>query len=73
MDIFLGPWTAEMSVEESLRKPLAAAMGDEAFNTVKNAPDFTPKLADPKKPDSGGFTISGKVKNVLKQGGKTHV
>jgi len=71
VDIALGPWTAEMSVDEKQRKALAAAMGDAAWDTVKNTAGFTPKKAA----DSGGkgFGITGRVINVLKQGGETKV
>jgi hypothetical protein len=73
MDVTLGPWTADMSVAETQRKPLAEAMGNEAWNTVKNAAGFTPKEAPQGKPAKSGFTISGKLTNVLKDGGSIRV
>jgi len=66
MDVTLGPWTADVSVEESQRKPLAKAMGDAAWNKVKNTAGFTPKEAPLGKPAKKGFTISGKVTHVVK-------
>ena len=73
MDITLGPWTADMSVEERQRKPLAEAMGDEAWKTVKNTAGFAPKAAPQGKPAPSGFTISGKLTNVVKNGNTIHV
>lgn len=68
MDVALGPWTAAMSVEEKYRAPLAKAMGEEAWSTVKNTAGFTPKEAPNGQPAKSGFTISGKLTNVLKNG-----
>ena len=73
MDIALGPWTAEKNVEEKQRQPLAAAMGDEAWNTVKKTDGFTPKEAALGVPAKSGFTISGKVVQVARQGGNVQV
>jgi hypothetical protein len=66
VDVTLGSWTAEASVDEKERKPLTVAMADAARNKVKNTPGFTPKDAAQGKPAKAGFTISGKLTNVLK-------
>jgi hypothetical protein len=68
MDITLGPWTAAKTINEKQRQPLADAMGDEAWNTVKKKSGFTPKQADGGTPAKSGFTISGQVLQVAKQG-----
>lgn len=68
MDVTLGPWTAAKTINEKQRQPLADAMGDEAWNTVKNKDGFTPKQADGGTPAKSGFTISGQVLQVAKQG-----
>ena len=68
MDITLGPWTAAKTINEKQRQPLADAMGDEALNTVKKKGGFTPKQADGGTPAKTGFTISGQVLQVAKQG-----
>jgi hypothetical protein len=68
MDITLGPWTAAKTIDQKKRQPLADAMGDEAWNTVKKKGDFTPKQADGGTPAKTGFTISGQVVQVAKQG-----
>jgi len=73
VDITLGPWTAEMSIAEAERKPLAAAMGSEALSTVRKTAGFTAKEAVMGKPAKTGFTISGKLTNVVKQGGSIQV
>jgi hypothetical protein len=65
MDVALGPWTAELSVGESERKPLIEAMADAARSKVQSTPGFTAKDAQG-KPAQKGFTISGKVNHVLK-------
>ena len=67
MDITLGPWTAAKTINEKQRQPLADAMGDEAWNTAKKS-GFTPKKADGGTPAKSGFTISGQVVQVAKQG-----
>lgn len=67
MEITLGPWTAEMSVAENERKTLPAAMGTAAKDTAKRA-GFTAKDATLGKPAKKGFTISGKVTSVTKEG-----
>ncbi|HLV85727.1 MAG TPA: hypothetical protein VKV39_02045 [Candidatus Sulfotelmatobacter sp.] len=68
MDITLGPWTAAKTINEKQRKPLADAMGDEAWNTAKKKDGFTPKQAEGGTPAKTGFTISGQVVQVGKQG-----
>ena len=73
MDVSLGPWTGAMSVGDKLRQPLADAMGDEAWKTVKNTAGFTPQKSPEGKPAPSGFTISGKVTNVVKEGARLHV
>jgi hypothetical protein len=73
MDITLGPWTAAKSIDEKQGKPLAEAMGDEAWNTVKKKDGFTPKKAVPGSPTKSGFTISGQVLQAIKQGNSVQV
>jgi hypothetical protein len=68
MDITLGPWTAAKTIDAKQRQPLAEAMGDEAWNTAKKKDGFTPKKADGGTPAKSGFTISGQVVQVAKQG-----
>jgi hypothetical protein len=68
MDITLGPWTAAKTINQKQGQPLAEAMGDEAWNTVKKKSGFTPKQADGGTPAKSGFTISGQVVQVAKQG-----
>ena len=69
MDVTLGPWTAA-HVEN---KPLAEAMGDEAWKTVKKAAGFTPKEAPKGKSATNGYGISGRVNSVVKQGNSLQV
>ena len=68
MDITLGPWTAAKTIDQKQRQPLADAMGDEAWNTVKKKDGFTPVQALGGTPAKSGFTISGQVVQVAKQG-----
>lgn len=68
MDITLGPWTAAKTIDAKQRQPLADAMGDEAWNTVKKKDGFTPIKADGGTAAKSGFTISGQVVQVAKQG-----
>ncbi len=68
MDITLGPWTAAKTINQKQRQPLAETMGDEAWNTVKKKGGFTPKKADGGTPAKTGFTISGQVLQIAKQG-----
>jgi hypothetical protein len=68
MDITLGPWTAAKTIDAKQRQPLADAMGDEAWNTVSKKDGFTPKKADGGTAAKSGFTISGQVVQVAKQG-----
>ncbi len=65
MDVTLGPWTAEAAVDEKDRKPLTEAMADAARSKVKNTTGFTAKDAQG-TPAKAGFTISGRLGNVLK-------
>ena len=73
MDLSLGPWKGEMSVEETLRQPLADAMGAEAWKIVEKTPGFTPKKSPKGKAASAGYAISGKVTNAIKDGRKVTV
>jgi hypothetical protein len=72
VDLALGPWTAAKTVEEKQRKLLAEAMGDEAWRLVKRSADFTPVKAEG-KPAAKGFTISGDIVKVVKQGHEVQV
>ena len=54
-------------------KPLAEAMGDEAWKTVKNTADFTPKEAPKGHSATKGYGISGRVTNVVRQGSSVQV
>jgi hypothetical protein len=65
MDVTLGPWKAETSVEEQDRKPLTEAMADAARSKVKMTTGFTAKDANG-GPAKAGFTISGTLTHVLK-------
>jgi hypothetical protein len=73
MDIALGPWTSAKTIDAKLRQPLADAMGDEAWNTVKKKDGFTPIKVEGVTPAKSGFTISGQVVQVAKQGIKLQV
>jgi hypothetical protein len=64
MDVNLGPWTAA----QAEYKPLAEAMGDEAWKTVEKAAGFTPKKAPPGAAPTKGYGISGRLTSVAKQG-----
>ena len=64
MDVTLGPWTAQHAED----KPLAEAMGDEAWKTVEKSDGFTPKEAPKGKPAPKGYTISGSLTSVVKKG-----
>jgi hypothetical protein len=68
MDINLGPWTAAKTIDAKLRQTLPDAMGDEAWNTVKKKDGFTPIKVQGAAPAQSGFTISGQVIQVTKQG-----
>ena len=68
MDITLGPWTAAKSIDAKQRQPLADAMGDQALKTVNKKGGFTPNEADGGTPAKSGFTISGQVVQVTRQG-----
>ena len=69
MDVTLGPWTAA----QAENKPLAEAMGNEAWKTVEKAADFTPKEAPKGKSATKGYGISGRVNSVVKQGNSSQV
>jgi hypothetical protein len=75
MDIALGPWTSAKTIDAKQRQPLADAMGDEAWNTVKKKEKdgFTPVKVEGATPAKTGFTISGQVVQVTKQGINTQV
>lgn len=64
MDITLGPWTSDKTIEEKQRKALTEAMADEAWNVVKKSPDFTPLKATEEK--TVGFAIFGRITTVAK-------
>ncbi len=66
MDVTLGPWTAELGVDEKERKPLIEAMADAARSKAKSTPGITPKDAVNGTPAKTGFTITGKVMHLLK-------
>jgi hypothetical protein len=66
MDITLGPWTVDLSVDQTQGQPIADAMGAQAFGTVKATTGFSPVNAVKGKPAASGFTISGKL-TLLKQ------
>ena len=69
MDVTLGPWTAA----HAENKPLAEAMGNEAWKTVEKAADFTPKEAPKGKAATRGYTISGRLTSVVKQGNSLQI
>jgi|GEM_PF-6372955 len=69
MDVTLGPWTAA----HPENKALAEAMGDEAWKTVQKADGFTPKEAPKGNSPVKGYSVSGRVLSVTKQGSSTHV
>ena len=73
MDINLGPWTAAKTLDAKQRQTLPDAMGDEAWNTVKKKDGFTPIKVEGVTPAKSGFTISGQVVQVAKQGIKLQV
>ncbi len=73
MDITLGPWTVDLSVDKTKGQPVADAMGVEAFATVKSTVGFTPQNAVNGKPAPSGFTISGKLTKLAKEPNGMHV
>ncbi|MGB6944782.1 MAG: hypothetical protein WBE37_20460 [Bryobacteraceae bacterium] len=73
MDITLGPWTVDMSIGNTTGKPIADAMGAEAFDVVNKTAGFTPQNAVNGKPASSGFTISGKLNKLAKEPNGMHV
>ncbi len=73
MDITLGPWTVDMSIDKTQGQPIADAMGAEAFDTVKGTTGFTPQNAVDGKPAKTGFTISGKLTMLAKEPNGMHV
>ena len=74
MDIWLGPWTVDMSIDKTTGQPIADAMGAEAFDTVKNTNGFTPqKVGSDGKPAPSGFTITGKLTVLAKEPNGMHV
>src|ERR1700691_4379773 len=68
MDIHFGPWNDAKTIAAKLRQTLPDAMGDEAWNTVKKKDAFTPIKVQGAAPAQSGFTISGQVIQVTKQG-----
>jgi hypothetical protein len=64
MDVTLGPWTAALAEH----KPLAEAMGNEAWKTVEKAAGFTPKALPIGNAAIKGYSISGRVTSVVIQG-----
>jgi hypothetical protein len=73
MDITLGPWTVDLSVDQTQGQPIADAMGVQAFTTVKATTGFTPVNAVKGKPAASGFTISGKLTLLQKEPNGMHV
>lgn len=74
MDITLGPWTVDMSIDKTQGQPIADAMGAEAFEAVKGTAGFTPqKVGLDGKPAPSGFTISGKLTKLAKEPNGMHV
>jgi hypothetical protein len=69
MDVTLGPWTAA----HPENKPLAEAMGDEAWKMVEKTAGFTPKKAPPGATATKGYTVSGRLTNVNKQGNTVQI
>ena len=72
MDVTLGPWILAKGVDKEY-KPLAAVMGDEAWKTVSDTSGFTPKEAVKGEPAAKGYTISGRITTVLKEGNTVHI
>jgi hypothetical protein len=72
MELTLGPWRAEKTVDSKQGAPLVEAMGEEAWSIVKRSPDFTPVKAQG-KPAGKGYTISGRLTSVAKAGANTQV
>ena len=70
MEVTLGPWEAAKTIEAAQR-PLADAMGDEAFKTVEKNKNFTPIKANGRV--DKGYGISGRLTKVFKEGAMTHV
>jgi hypothetical protein len=74
MDIWLGPWTVDMSMDKTTGQPIADAAGDEAGVAVKGTAGFTPQKVGPDgKPAKTGFTISGKLTKLAKEPNGMHV
>jgi hypothetical protein len=70
--VTLGPWILAKGVDKEY-KPLAAVMGDEAWKTVSDTAGFSPKEAEKGKPAAKGYTISGRITTVLKEGNTVHI
>ncbi len=66
MDVTLGPWKAALSVDKKYW-PLAEAMGKQAWKTVEDS-GSVPKEAVKGQAATTGFTISGELTNVVKDG-----
>jgi hypothetical protein len=71
VDVTLGPWTVAKGVDKEYAS-LSEVMGDQAWKTVNDTSGFTPKKAKG-KPAASGFTISGKITTVLKEGSSIHI
>ncbi|MBL8215954.1 MAG: hypothetical protein JNK87_34850 [Bryobacterales bacterium] len=71
-EIMLGPWDAAKVIDEAQRKPLATAMGEEAWATVKKAAGFTP-AEKPESETAPGYSIAGRVTRVVKSATGTEV
>jgi len=72
MDITLGPWTAAKTIDAKQGKLLADAMGAQALDSAKKK-GFTPTENAGATPATSGFTITGQVMQVMKQGTGTVV
>jgi hypothetical protein len=69
MDVNLGPWTAA----HPENKPLAEAMGEEAWKTAEKTAGVTPKKAPQGAKGAKGYTVSGRITSVAKQGSAVQV
>jgi hypothetical protein len=69
VDVMLGPWKAAHDKD----KPLAEAMGNEAWKTVDKTAGFRPKKLPKDQSDRKGYAIEGVLTSVVKEGNSTHV
>lgn len=72
MDVNLGPWMANKSVDAKTAQPLIEAMKDEAWKTVQKSIDFNPAKGVGTRADKG-FTISGILTKVARSAGTVDV